>query len=68
MLIVDCTYKTDKYGMPLLDVIGVEACQRSLCVAFSFLGSGTEGDYIWALDRLNMLFESRNVKHRLLDP
>ncbi|EFZ03822.2 hypothetical protein MAA_00896 [Metarhizium robertsii ARSEF 23] len=62
VLILDCTYKTNKYGMPLLDVIGVDACQRSFCIAFAFLGGETEEDYIWALGRLNMLFESRNIK------
>ncbi|KAI8710713.1 hypothetical protein NCS52_01552300 [Fusarium sp. LHS14.1] len=27
VLILDCTYKTNKYGMPLLDLIGVDSCQ-----------------------------------------
>lgn len=26
LLFLDCTYKTNKYGMPLLDIIGVDAC------------------------------------------
>jgi hypothetical protein len=63
VLILDCTYKTNKYGMPLLDVIGVDACQRSFCIAFAFLGGETEEDYVWAFDRLNLLFESRNIQH-----
>ena len=25
-LLLDCTYKTNKYGMPLLDMDGVDAC------------------------------------------
>lgn len=63
VLTLDCTYKTNKYGMPLLDVIGVDACQRSFCIAFAFLGGETEDDYIWALGRLSTLFESRSIKH-----
>lgn len=55
VLILDCTYKTNKYGMSLLDVIGVDACQRSFCIAFAFLGGETEEEYIWALGRLNTL-------------
>ncbi|KAJ0130993.1 Uncharacterized protein HZ326_25909 [Fusarium oxysporum f. sp. albedinis] len=38
--------------MPLLDLIGVDSCQRSFCVAFAFLSGECEEDYFWALDRL----------------
>ena len=57
LLFLDCTYKTNKYGMPLLDMIGVDACQRSLCIAFAFLSGETEEDYIWALDQLRSMYE-----------
>ena len=56
-LILDCTYKTNKYGMPLLDMIGVDACQRSFCIAFAFLNGESEQDYFWASDRLKSLYE-----------
>jgi hypothetical protein len=46
LLFLDCTYKTNKYGMPLLDIIGVDACQRSFCIAFAFLSGEAEEDYI----------------------
>ena len=58
LLFLDCTYKTNKYGMPLLDMIGVDACQRSFCIAFAFLSGETEEDYIWALDRLRSMYET----------
>ncbi|KAK6850482.1 hypothetical protein PG987_000116 [Apiospora arundinis] len=61
-LILDCTYKTNKYGMPLLDMIGVDACQRSFCIAFAFLSGETEQDYFWALDRLKSLYEISNTR------
>lgn len=57
LLFLDCTYKTNKYGMPLLDMIGVDACQRSFCIAFAFLSGETEEDYIWVLDRLRSMYE-----------
>ncbi|KID81747.1 transposase [Metarhizium guizhouense ARSEF 977] len=57
LLILDCTYKTNKYKMPLLDIVGVDACQRSFCVAFAFLSGEDERDYIWALDRLRSMYE-----------
>lgn len=55
LLILDCTYKTNKYKMPLLDMIGVDACQRSFCIAFAFLSGEAEEDFIWALDRLRSM-------------
>ena len=45
ILLLDCTYKTNKYGMPLLDMIGVDATGRSFCIAFAFLSSKAEEDY-----------------------
>uniref|UniRef100_A0A8H7K5T0 MULE transposase domain-containing protein n=1 Tax=Bionectria ochroleuca TaxID=29856 RepID=A0A8H7K5T0_BIOOC len=58
ILILDCTYKTNKYKMPLLDIVGVDACQRSFCIAFAFLGGEEEKDYVWALDRLRSMYEA----------
>jgi hypothetical protein len=57
VLLLDCTYKTNKYGMPLLDMIGVDATERSFCIAFVFLSGETEEDYIWALEQLKTLYE-----------
>ena len=56
LLLLDCTYKTNKYGMPLLNIIG-DACQRSFCIAFAFLSGENEEDYIWALDQLRSMYE-----------
>jgi hypothetical protein len=44
--------------MPLLDIVGVDACQRSFCIAFAFLSGEEETDYIWALDRLHSMYEA----------
>jgi hypothetical protein len=63
VLILDCTYKTNKYGMPLLDLIGVDSCQRSFCVVFAFLSGECEEDYFWALDRFRSLCENHRIRH-----
>lgn len=56
VLLLDCTYKTNKHKMPLLDIIGVDACQRSFCVAFAFLSGEAEHDYSWALEHLVVMY------------
>jgi len=43
--------------MPLLDMVGVDACQRSFCIAFAFLAGETEDDYSWALEHLRSLYQ-----------
>src|SRR5262249_42862262 len=61
VLLLDCTYKTNKYRMPLLDFVGVEASQRSFCVAFAFLTGETEEDYVWALEQLKSVCKAPSV-------
>lgn len=34
--LLDCTYKTNKHAMPLLDWRGADSCQRSFCIALPF--------------------------------
>jgi hypothetical protein len=57
ILILDCTYKTNRYDMPLLDMIGVDALQKSFCIAFAFLLGESEEDYSWALQHLKALYQ-----------
>lgn len=44
--------------MPVPDMIGVNACQRSFCIASAFLSGQLEEDHIWALDLLRSIYES----------
>lgn len=62
VLILDCTYKTNKYRMPLLEIIGVDACQRSFCVAFAFISGEETQDYLWVFERLRSLYETCNAR------
>jgi MULE transposase domain len=37
ILIMDCTYKTNKYKMPLLDIVGILAISATFFVGFGFI-------------------------------
>ncbi|KAM4063871.1 MULE transposase [Hirsutella rhossiliensis] len=50
VLLLDCTYKTNKHAMPLLDM-------RSFCIAFAFLSGESEADYSWTLHHLKSLYQ-----------
>ncbi|KAL2888319.1 hypothetical protein HOO65_040656 [Ceratocystis lukuohia] len=45
-LLLDCACKATEYGMPLLDITGVGACQPSFYIAFALLSGETEKSYI----------------------
>ena len=49
VFVMDCTYKTNKYGMPLLDIIGMSSFNKSFYSCFAFLKHETKEDYVWAL-------------------
>ncbi|RKK79392.1 hypothetical protein BFJ68_g17808 [Fusarium oxysporum] len=63
VLIVDCTYKTNKYRMPLLDIVGVDATGSTFCIAFAYLSGEEEEDFGWAFEQLRDLYDANGIKH-----
>ncbi|KAL0242877.1 hypothetical protein GEMRC1_005440 [Eukaryota sp. GEM-RC1] len=53
---MDCTYKTNLYGLPLLVIVGITAFSSTFPVAFIMLSAETEEDYNWALKTLITVF------------
>ena len=49
VLLMDCTYKTNMYNMPMLEVVGVAATGASFTAAVVFMAAECERDYEWAL-------------------
>jgi hypothetical protein len=49
VFVLDCTYKTNRYRMPLLHIIGVSPSNSTFSVAFCFMQNEQEESYIWAL-------------------
>ena len=58
VLLLDCTYKTNKFKMPLLVIIGLTGLNTSFYVAFVFLRSEQERDYYWALQQLKISLDN----------
>lgn len=52
VFVMDCTYKTNKYKMPLLDIIGVSSFNTSFYSCFAFLDKEGEKYYVWALQNV----------------
>ncbi|KAJ9549306.1 hypothetical protein OSB04_021849 [Centaurea solstitialis] len=58
--VMDCTYKTNKYNMPLFDIIGVSCFNTSFYSGFVFLEKEDEENYIWALSTFKEIIGQDN--------
>ncbi|XP_012845629.1 PREDICTED: protein FAR1-RELATED SEQUENCE 5-like [Erythranthe guttata] len=61
VLLFDCTYKTNVYKMPLLEIIGVCSEGLNFTVAVAFMRHENEDHYTWALNNLRKLYLPNNV-------
>ncbi|KAE8263132.1 hypothetical protein A4X09_0g7308 [Tilletia walkeri] len=52
---IDATYKTNKYGMPLVHIIGLTATGNTFCSAVALVTREREVDYLWVLDEYNKI-------------
>ncbi|XP_038695428.1 protein FAR1-RELATED SEQUENCE 5-like [Tripterygium wilfordii] len=52
VLLMDATYQTNRYGLPLLEIVGVTSTSQTFCIAFVYLHSEKEPSYTWALECL----------------
>ncbi|XP_061990742.1 uncharacterized protein LOC133709124 [Rosa rugosa] len=55
VLIMDCTYKTNRYCFPLFEIVGVTSTEKTFNVAFVYMSREAEDNYTWALSRLKTL-------------
>jgi MULE transposase-like protein len=56
IIILDCTYKTNKFGMPMLDILGVDGLNQGFTVGVCFMDKESGFDYLWAITHLRSLF------------
>lgn len=52
VLIMDATYKTNKFRYPLLEIVGVTSTELTFHAAFVYIHAEKEENYVWALSRL----------------
>lgn len=53
VLLMDCTYKTNKFSMPLLHIVGINNCSKTFSIAFCFISQEQTRNYTWALQQLD---------------
>ncbi|CAJ2645701.1 protein FAR1-RELATED SEQUENCE 5-like [Trifolium pratense] len=55
VLVMDCTYKTNKYRQPLLEITGITSTNMTFAVGFAYMESEKTNNYHWALGKLKEL-------------
>lgn len=48
-IFLDCTYKTTRYGLPLLNIVGVTGYNTTFNIGFCFLAKEATVDFDWAM-------------------
>ena len=58
VFLLDCIYKTNKFKMPLLIIVGSTSLNTSFYVAFVFLRHEQEENFCWALQYLKAAIDT----------
>jgi len=61
VFLIDSTYKTNRYRLPLLDFVGVTPTVMTFSAAFAYLEGECLNDVVWALERFRGIFLRRDV-------
>nr|XP_043612186.1 protein FAR1-RELATED SEQUENCE 5-like isoform X1 [Erigeron canadensis] len=52
VLFIDSTYKTSKYGMPFVEIVGATSIGKTFLIACEFIVNKQEANYVWVLQTL----------------
>ncbi|CAN1127586.1 PKS-NRPS hybrid synthetase cheA [Linum perenne] len=58
---MDSTYKTNRYGYPLFQLIGVTPVKKSFTIAYVIMKDESIDSYTWVLEKFKMLLEEDSV-------
>lgn len=61
VLVMDCTYKTNRLDMPLLNIVGCTGMNTTIHVAQCFIRSEDKDEFEWALQRLRNMFDLLHI-------
>ena len=62
VILIDNTYKTNRYKMPLLNIVGITNLNTTFISGIAFLGGEEEADYLWALDAFASIAAEFNIQ------
>jgi MULE transposase domain len=62
-LVIDSIYKTNRYGMPLVNIVGITPLNRSFYAASVFMASETENDFIFMFEALKRMYDEKSLPY-----
>ena len=66
VLVMDSTYKTNRYRYPLLEIVGQTSTEKTFHVAFCYMEAEKASYFTWALEQLRNLIESDDAMPQII--
>lgn len=66
VVIIDCTYKTNLYDMPLVEIVGITPVGKSFLIAYAIMLDETRESYEWLLEKLKLLLDPGVVPNAIV--
>src|ERR1044072_4594409 len=67
VVLIDSTYKTNRYRILLLEMVGVTSTHMTFTIAFGYMTNETEPEVTWALDKLKALLLQQDDMPYVID-
>ncbi|XP_057458336.1 uncharacterized protein LOC130749066 [Lotus japonicus] len=61
VVIMDSTYKTNRYKIPLLEMMGVTSTNLTYSIAFAYMENEQKDEVVWAVNRLKDLIINEDL-------
>jgi hypothetical protein len=62
LLSMDCTYKTNRYGLPLLNIVSFISTSQTYYIVFAFIRDEKQGTYKTVLKCVAEVYHSLNLQ------
>ena len=66
VLLIDSTYKTNRYRMPLVEIVSVTSTDLTFAIAFAFVESEKIDNYTWVLEKLKSMIVRQDALPRVI--
>ena len=66
MLIIDLMCKTNRYMLPLLEIVGVTSTEMTYSIGFAFLECEKEDNFAWALEVCRSILKDQEDKLKVI--
>ena len=66
VLVIDAAYKTNRYGLPLVEVVGLTNSNKTFFLCAAFMASESASDYVWFLEQMKSKCFISNISPKII--